>query len=369
MIFYLIFLQIFQILLNTCFTLTSDFVFPNQLYDGSECLLNANNENGTCKEFLKCQQILNEIENGLRSSNFQDHCSLYGSKELVCCPLQQVSTYVEFGLRPSDVAKNSGIIIQEKIIENLDSEVAREGEFPFIASLGYRINNDTSNKIDYKCGGSLINTLFVLTAAHCMINVNNDLPIEVRLGFVNENISTNGVQRIPIVKYYSHPNYNPFEHYYDIGLVKLGKPAEITATVRPIFLYVKPIASEFTEKNNLFTAGFNVNKAGFEYPEKILRFFNLKLVDKSRCSQLFRGISDLPFGLDESMKCGKDVNDKRLFDVCQGDSGGPLFLKKENTFSLAGVIAFGIGCTGHAPTVYISIYHYLDWIETQVRSS
>lgn len=72
--------------------------------DGSECLLNAN-ENGTCKEFIKCQKILREIENGLRRFDFKDHCSLYGSKELVCCPLQQVPTSDEFGLRPSDVGK------------------------------------------------------------------------------------------------------------------------------------------------------------------------------------------------------------------------------------------------------------------------
>lgn len=91
-------------------------------------------------------------------------------------------------------------------------------------------------------------------------------------------------------------------------------------------------------------------------------------MDKSLCAKEFSGILRLPFGLDESMKCGKDMNDMRGYDVCKGDSGGPLFLRNENTFSLVGVISFGIGCIGNIPTVYISIYHFLDWIETQVRS-
>lgn len=92
-------------------------------------------------------------------------------------------------------------------------------------------------------------------------------------------------------------------------------------------------------------------------------------MNKSDCAKSFNGLQKLPFGLDESMKCAKDINEIRRFDVCSGDSGGPLFLRNENTFSIVGVISFGIGCTGIIPTVYVSIYHFLDWIETQVRSS
>ena len=43
---------------------------------------------------------------------------------------------------------------------------AARGEFPFLVLLGYQ-NQGKSNEILYRCGASLINRKYVLTAAHC----------------------------------------------------------------------------------------------------------------------------------------------------------------------------------------------------------
>ena len=40
---------------------------------------------------------------------------------------------------------------------------AKLGEYPFAALIGYLINK----KIYYTCGGSILNSKYILTAAHC----------------------------------------------------------------------------------------------------------------------------------------------------------------------------------------------------------
>ena len=109
---------------------------------------------------------------------------------------------------------------------------------PFMALLAYR--DSSRGNIRHDCGGTLINKYYVMTAAHCLVN----LPQNIRLDHVvigEHNLKTNPdcadrncampVQNIKVANTTIHKKYNRdkngYAKGYDIALIRLEKPAKM----------------------------------------------------------------------------------------------------------------------------------------------
>ncbi|XP_063290681.1 trypsin-like [Pelobates fuscus] len=212
---------------------------------------------------------------------------------------------------------------------------------PYIASLniGYHF-----------CGGSLINSQWVVSAAHCFTG----RTIQVRLGEHNIAVSDGTEQFINSAKTYRHSKYNSRTLDNDIMLIKLSSPATLNSYVNTVPL---PSSCAATGTNCLISGWGNTLSSGSNYPD-LLQCLNAPILSDTDCSNAYPG------EITNNMICVGFIEGGK--DSCQGDSGGPVVCTGE----LQGIVSWGYGCAlTNYPGVYTKVCNYNDWIESTIASN
>ena len=135
------------------------------------------------------------------------------------------------------------------------------------------------------CGGSLLSTRHVLTAAHCTAGAS---PSDIRV-IVGEHDTTDSVADIrPISAITDHPNYDASNNFAnDFSILTLASPITFSRVVAPVCL-PSSVSPQYTGQVATVT-GWGTTSSGGYLPARLMEV-DVTVVSNTQCNSAYGGI-------------------------------------------------------------------------------
>lgn len=306
--------------------------------------------------------------------------------------------------------KTGGLLKKGSNEKIVGGQQASPGSYPFqVGIIRVATTNGKVTGLVPMCGGTILTSRWILTAAHCFVEgeggkvegVRNTKGLFVHVGNTSLLADENARDWVPIKRVIPHPNYVTGTNVNDIALVELErtprrgvKAEQVTVVTRDSEPVDLPTESE------LHIIGWGTTSEGGK-PSANLMETTLTAVDRGQCNRVLtsalvnspdarRALEDLSYvfnlspngrrALEQQLPQIGGVVTPQMFcagaavdgiDTCQGDSGGPILKKKaDGSYVQVGIVSFGIGC-GHAelPGVYTRLALYTDWMKKTIAAA
>ncbi|XP_044756426.1 trypsin 3A1-like [Coccinella septempunctata] len=272
---------------------------------------------------------------------------------LSCTVIISTTTLIGCGSRKT--IENPTDIVPEELLEigligGTPTEIKK---FPFLVSI---------QKLSIpRCVGSLITASWVLTAAHCLVDLNRKTifmldPYEFTL-ISGRTVMASGTmegQERSAEMFIIHSRFQRPYLKYDVGVILTTKPFVLGPTTQPVELYTMP-PEVITFFPSCTLIGWNTGKHSFDdyegpdlKPNSMkLEMMELKLMSSAQCKAILRGLISM------------DSVCTYLEEQCPGQSGSPLICGE----SLFGIFSWTAGCTNSSlPAIFVRVAKIYIWV-------
>lgn len=252
-------------------------------------------------------------------------------------------------------------VVPRRVIPRIEGGIfSMETDIPWIVSVQWNYGHG----FQHQCGGSLITSQVILTAAHCRYQFQEDGTLYQAKGRIRVVVGCNDYsnsrhicheQEISLNDWINHEDYDhhwsKFEN--DIAIILLNKNVTGRRGSAPT-----PICMPYPDMDEYYgtctVAGWGEGWTPF------LELTDVEAVNARKCAN-YRS-SFVP----KNMICAGDNSGVR--DACYGDSGGPLMVRNYTNFFLLAVVSSGRGCANKSWFgVYTKVQPYITWIQKRTE--